>query len=259
MPSWDADQYLKFGEERTRACRDLVARVAIASVKTAIDLGCGPGNSTQIIAERWPGAQVIGLDSSADMIGAARLRNPDGAWLVGDIAAWARDDGGRFDLVCSNAALQWVTGHAALYPRLLERVSHGGAFAAQIPHNFDSPAHRAARELAGSRAWRAELGDHRSPEYEVHDGAFYYDALAPLAARLDIWETTYFQIFPGPSGIVEWYRGTALRPYLDALDNDALRERFCADYLAAIRPSYPQRADGRVAFPFRRLFVIAYC
>jgi trans-aconitate 2-methyltransferase len=258
MPTWSPDQYLRFGDLRTQACRDLVARVAIASPRVVVDLGCGPGNSTEVLAERWPDAAITGLDSSVAMIEAARRAHPQGQWKVGDIAAWDADDEGPFDVVFSNAALQWVDDHAALYPRLLAHAGPGGALAVQVPANYDGLAHRLMRDLAGSAAWRAQLPADGVREWHVHQPEFYYDVLAPHAARVDVWTTEYMHIMAGPEAIVEWYKGTGLRPYLDALGSDAARAAFTAEYLSLIQAAFPRRADGRVIFPFQRLFVVAY-
>jgi len=256
MPTWNAGQYLKFGDERTRPCHDLAARVELETPRRIIDLGCGPGNSAAVIAERWPRASLTGLDSSPEMIQTARLEYPQYEWLVGDIGQWAQSQA-SFDLVFSNAALQWVTNHEAVYPRLLERTAPGGALAFQVPANLDAPAHRLMRDLAASTSWRGRFPAGGVREWFIHDAGFYYDLLAPRCARLDIWETEYMHVLGGPEAIVEWYKGTGLRPFLDVLDEPD-RRHFAADYLQLIRDSYPVRPDGRVLFPFRRLFVIAY-
>ena len=198
MPTWNAGQYLRFADERTRACRDLAARVTIPDVRRAIDLGCGPGNSTQVIAERWPSAELIGLDSSVDMIAKARDSQPDRTWIGGDIATWAASRGEQFDLVFSNAALQWVPDHAGLFPKLLSRVAKGGAFAMQMPGNFDAPAHQAMRELAASAAWRDKFPAGTIREWHAHEPGFYYDTMAPHAGAINLWETTYFHVMEGP-------------------------------------------------------------
>jgi trans-aconitate 2-methyltransferase len=255
MPTWNAAQYLRFADERTRPCRDLAAAVTLEAPRRIIDLGCGPGNSTAVLAGRWPEAEIVGLDSSEAMIAAARRDAPDRSFLVGDIAAWTSE--APFDLVFSNAALQWVDAHEVVYPRLLAQVAPGGALAAQVPSNFDAAAHRAMRELAARPAWQGLLGG-EVREWHVHPPAFYYDALAPRAARLDIWETEYLQVMPDAAAIVAWYKGTGLRPFLDKLPGEATRQRFLGDYLEAITAAYPARPDGRVLFPFRRMFVIAY-
>jgi trans-aconitate 2-methyltransferase len=258
MPTWNADIYLRFAEERTRPCRDLAARVAIDAPRRVVDLGCGPGNSTQVLAERWPGAQIVGLDNSSAMIAAASKAYPNWQFQLADIAAWFAQGGERPDIVFSNAALQWVPDHEALFPRLLEQVAPGGALAVQVPANFHAPAHRLMRELAASDAWRERLPPEGVREWNVHEPDFYFDALSPHAVRVDLWTAEYIQVMPSAEAIVDWYRGTGLRPFLDALSSDAKREQFSADYLAAIRGAYPPQRNGQVLFPFRRLFVIAY-
>lgn len=263
MPHWDADQYLQFSEERTRPCRELAARVAVESPRQVIDLGCGPGNSTLVLAERWPGALLTGVDSSAEMIEAARrgwpaTRTPAPNWTVGDISHWKAGADGPCDVVFSNAALQWVPDHAALYPHLLAQVAPGGALAVQVPYNLDAPPHRIAREIAASPTWRDRFPPEGVREWHVHDVAYYYDLLALHATRIDLWETEYVQVMPATEAIVEWYKGTGLRPFLQALSSADDRDRYLAAYLEALRADYPPRIDGRVLFPFRRLFLIAY-
>jgi trans-aconitate 2-methyltransferase len=263
MPSWNADQYLKFAAERTQPSRDLLARVAIDAPGRAIDLGCGTGNSTILLAERWPAADISGLDNSSAMIGQAQIAHsrqdwPRQSWITGDIAAWAAEPTGAFDVVFSNAALQWVPDHPHLYPALFSHVAPGGALAAQVPMNLDAPAHIAMRELASTPAWACMLPNEGIREWHVHDAGFYYDLLSPLAARLDLWETEYIHVMDGPAAIVEWYRGTGLRPFLDALPTDGDRENFLADYTDRIAHAYRARPDGKVLFPFRRFFLVAY-
>jgi trans-aconitate 2-methyltransferase len=258
MPTWNADIYLRFAEERTRPCRELAARIASQSPRRIIDLGCGPANSTQVLAERWPDAQIIGIDSSAEMIAAAEKNCRAAKFAVGDIAAWAKQEHEPFDLVFSNAALQWVPDRDGLYSRLLSQVAPGGALAVQVPANIDAPAHRLMRELAASASWRGKFPAGGVREWHAHEPPFYYDELSAGAERIDLWTTEYIQVMPSAEAIVDWYRGTGLRPFLDALATDAEREHFTSDYLSQIRTAYPPQADGRVLFPFRRLFVIAY-
>jgi trans-aconitate 2-methyltransferase len=164
---------------------------------------------------------------------------------------------GEFDLVFSNAAMQWVGDHAATYPKLMGRVAPGGALAVQVPCNFDAPAHRLMRELAASEKWRGRLSRHVR-EWHVHEAAFYYDVMAPCSARVDIWHTEYIHILPDSAGIVEWYKGTGLRPFLDALASDESRGEFLAEYTKLIEGGFGRQADGKVLFPFQRLFLIAY-
>jgi len=258
VPTWNADQYLRFGDERTQPCRDLVARIALASPRRIIDLGCGPGNSTEVLAKQWPDAQLTGLDSSPDMIDAARRTYPNRTWIVGEIAAWAAAGDEAFDIVFSNAAMHWVNDHAGIYPQLLNRVAGGGALAVQVPCNYDGAAHRLMRELELSDGWRGAFPAGGVREWHVHGPGFYYDVLAPHAARIDLWETEYIHVMAGPEAIVDWYKGTGLRPFLDALTSETDRTKFTAEYLERIRAAFPRRPNGRVLFPFRRLFVVAY-
>jgi trans-aconitate 2-methyltransferase len=257
VPTWDAKQYLRFNEERTRPCRELAARVALVAPGHVIDLGCGPGNSTAVLGERWPKAHLIGLDSSTEMISASRRGAPGLDWRVGDIAAWAAENGQLFDVVFSNAALQWVPNHAALLPKLLSRVAPEGALAIQVPGNLDAPAHCLMREMAASAAWSGFFrGGVR--EWHVEDLEAYHDILTPEAADIDLWATEYLHILPDAAGIVEWYKGTGLRPFLDTLPSDEVKNAFTAEYLEHIRRAYPSRPNGSIIFPFRRLFLIAY-
>jgi trans-aconitate 2-methyltransferase len=252
MPEWDSAQYLKFQDERTQPCRDLAARVALDSPASVIDLGCGPGNSTEVVAGRWPHARITGLDSSAAMIAAAKEKYRFRRWVAGEIADWAAGPQ-TYDLVFSNAALQWVPDHANVFPQLLDRVAPGGALAVQMPGNWDAIAHRLMREIAP----RFGIAEHVR-EWYTHQPEFYYDTIAPHARRLDLWITEYMHVLDGAEGIVEWYRGTGMRPFLEALPNDTERSRFTAEYLDAVRDAYPPRANGRVLFAFRRIFLIAY-
>ncbi len=258
MPSWQSEQYLKFEQERTRPCRDLAANIPILNPQRIIDLGCGPGNSTDVLARRWPSAaSLTGLDNSLDMLERASNENPQLQWVHADIAAWLGDDKNTYDVVFSNAALQWVPDHALVFPRLIEKVAPGGVLAVQMPANIDAPAHQRMRDVAASPSWRARFPEAGVREWYVHDAGFYYDALATGAKRLDIWQTTYFHVLANVEAIAEWYRGTGLRPFLDCLANEEERAEFVRDYIDAIRPEYKTRADGQVLFPFKRLFLIA--
>src|ERR1700683_1026334 len=256
MASWDAAQYLKFSDERTRPSRDLAAQIAIAEPQRVIDLGCGPGNSTQVLADRWPEAEITGLDNSAEMVARARETQPERTWIVQGIEDWAATEGAAYDVVFSNAALQWVPDHAALLPKLLSRVRSGGVFAMQMPANYGEHVHRVMRDLASSPGWRRWFPSGNVREWHSHSVEFYYDGLAAHASRLNLWETEYLHVLSSAEAIVEWYRGTGMRPYLQAISDAAEQKRFAAEYLAGIRPAYPTRSDGRVLVPFRRLFAI---
>jgi len=257
MPIWNADTYLKFECERTQPSIDLAARVELKAPRTIVDLGCGPGNSTAVVGRRWPGATITGVDTSPDMLAAARKTYPQWNWLEGDIGTWKAAPAEPVDLLFSNAAFQWVPDHARLLPRLFAQVAAGGALAFQVPANYHHGAHSIIREVAASAEWRGCFPN-GAREWQAQTAPFYYDVLAPLCARLDLWETSYLHVLDEPEAITEWYRGTGLRPWLDLLPGKAEHDRFLANVTARFAEAYPRRADGRVLFPFLRLFAIAY-
>jgi trans-aconitate 2-methyltransferase len=255
MPEWDAQTYLQFANERTRPGVDLAQRVGVVNPRRIIDLGCGPGNSTQVLRQRWPEAEVIGLDSSPHMIEAARKAWPGEKWVLGDAATWTA--GEPFDLVFSNAMLQWLPDHARLCQRLLEQVAPGGALAVQLPAHYELPMHREIVEVSRDPAWDERMNAARTA-LTREPASFYYDTLQPVAARLDLWETIYYHEVPGPDALVEWFRGTGMRPFLEALSSDDERSLFEVMLLKRYMAAYPRRPSGLVLFPFRRLFFVAY-
>lgn len=251
MANWDHVQYLKFGGERTRAARELLARVPLERAAEVVDLGCGPGNSTALLRQRWPEARVVGVDDSPEMLARARSDDPSIEWVEADAGSF--EPSPAPDLLFANAVFQWLPEHGALFPALLERVRPGGVLAVQMPHNFDEPSHELmrrtrARSTPGRPAVRSSAPV-ASPE-------FYYDLLAPRAHAVDIWRTTYEHVMSDAAAIVEWVKGTGLRPFLDDLDATE-RERFLADYTQAIERAYPPRSDGMRLFSFPRLFIVA--
>lgn len=253
MP-WDSTQYLRFEAQRTQPCRDLVRRVELESPATIADLGCGPGNSTAELQKRWPTAKIIGIDNSPDMLERARADYSGIEWVTADIATWTPAE--KVDLLFSNAALQWLPRHRKLLPTLLSHVAPGGYLAIQIPANIDALPHRLMQELAASPDWQDHF-PHQVREWDALEPAAYYDILAPHSATLDIWSTTYLHVLPDPAAIVEWYKGTGLRPWLDALPGEKEKEKFLTDYTARIAQYFHPRPDGKVLFPFERLFLLA--
>ena len=253
MPSWDSQQYLKFADERTQPSVDLVARIPLVAPARIVDLGCGPGNSTAVLRERWRTAEITGVDSSPDMLARAAKDYPREKWEQADITSWA--PARPFDLVFSNATLHWVPAHDTVFPALFGQVNPGGVLAVQMPHNQSSPSHAPMREIAASGPWAEKLRAAREINV-VHGPGYYYDLLAPLAAQLFIWETDYIHVMADVPAILEWVRGTGLRPFLDALSPDE-QAAFTRLYLARLRENYPPQPDGRVLFPFRRLFIVA--
>ncbi len=250
---WDPAQYGKFAPARLRPVEDLLARIGLDAPATIYDLGCGDGRVTRLIAGRWPGAGITGVDSSPEMLEAARKLLPGVDWVQADLAAWSAE--APANLVFANASLQWLDDHEALFPRLAAMVATGGVLAIQMPRNFDAPSHNCMREAARAGPWKAKLEgkDRGSP---VAEASAYYAMLAPHAAHIDIWETDYGHALEGDDPVVEWTMGTGLRPYLAPLD-EAEREAFLADYRRRIAAAYPRRDDGVTLFPFRRLFIVA--
>lgn len=251
--SWSAQQYTRFELERTRPVRDLVAAIDSEPVRVAVDLGCGPGNSTEVLAQRFATAQITGIDNAEDMLAAARQRLPQVSFELADIGNWAPD--ARVDVILANASLQWVPDHQQLYPRLVSRLNSGGTLAVQTPDNLEEPAHRLLREVAAQGPWAQKLSGFALPPR--HDAAFYYRLLKPECRQVDVWRTTYHHALAGgAAAVVEWFKGSALRPYLARLQADE-QHAFVAHYQAAVGKAYGQLDDGTVLLPFPRLFVVA--
>lgn len=252
--SWSAHKYVAFEEERTRPVRDLLWALPKLAVRRAIDLGCGPGNSTEVLQARFPGAQVSGIDSSQDMILAARQRLPQLQFTLADVAEWREP--GPYDLILANAVFQWLPNHATLFPALIGKLAPGGALAVQMPDNLEVPAHRLMRDTAAQGPWSAKLAHAAEARAPLHEAEWYHQLLRPLAARVDIWRTTYYHTLSGAAAIVEWFKGSGLRPYLQPL-TEVERDAYLKRYTAAIAAAYPALADGSVLLPFPRLFLVA--
>jgi trans-aconitate 2-methyltransferase len=251
---WSARQYLKFEDERTRPPRDLLAQVPLRSARRVFDLGCGPANSTELLIERFPDAEVIGLDSSPAMLAQAHERLPQGVFMQADLTTWTPPQ--ATDLLFGNAVFQWVPKHEAVLARLLQSLPEGGVLAVQMPDNTDEPALALMREVASKGPWAATLAAANAARDELPRPGAYYDLLRPLCANIDIWHTVYNHVMAGPEAIVEWFKGSALRPFLSALDAE-MQAGFLAAYTARIAQSYPPRFDGHVLLRFPRLFIVA--
>ncbi|MGE5545406.1 MAG: methyltransferase domain-containing protein [Solirubrobacterales bacterium] len=249
--TWDPTVYTAFAQPRLRPALDLLGRIDAAAPARVADIGCGTGNVTRLLAERWPVAAVTGVDSSAEML--AEATDARITWVRADAGTWCPE--APLDVLFSNAALHWLDDHVALFPRLLGMLAPGGTLAVQMPRNHGAPSHTCMVAAAEAGPWAERLAPILRPS-PVAEPSFYYDVLAPRAARLEIWETEYLQVLDGDDPVVRWTTGTALKPLLDALDQP-WRAEFLADYTARIRASYPQRADGKTLFPFRRLFIVA--
>jgi trans-aconitate 2-methyltransferase len=246
--SWSARQYVRFEDERTRPVRDLLAALPRVEAHTAIDIGCGPGNSTELLAARFPGAAVSGIDGSPDMIAAAQARLPGLRFDLEDITRWADAAGGpagdgpaSFDVILANAVLQWVPDHARLFPALKARLAPGGCLAVQMPDG----------------AWAGKLANCSAARSPIDAADRYHELLRGADCKVDVWRTTYHHsLAGGAAGVVEWFKGSGLRPFIEPLD-DHERNEFLARYLAAVAQAYPAMADGSVLLPFPRLFIVA--
>lgn len=260
--TWDPEQYLRFADERARPFYDLMARSGSESPQAVVDLGCGPGNLTAVLSDKWPSARVIGIDSSAEMIGrATELARPGRLeFRQADLVGWRPE--GPVDAIICNAALHWVTGHLSLLPGFVAALAPGGCLAFQVPANFGLPSHVLLRELSLSERWRATLGPAVERGPSSHEPAEYLEVLldCPRVVRVEVWETTYYHVLSGPDPVLDWVRGTGLRPVLEALRAPAegrppgQEEEFLSAYAAALRAAYPKDAAGRTIFPFRRIF-----
>ncbi|MFE1601735.1 trans-aconitate 2-methyltransferase [Methylobacterium sp. ID0610] len=254
MAGWDAAQYLKFADERTRPAADLLARVPLQAPARVVDLGCGPGNSTELLVARFPQADIRGLDSSPEMLDAARQRLPGIAFAEADIATFRPEP--PPDLLFANAVLQWLPDHASLLPRLARSLAPGGCLAVQMPDNLEEPSHRLMRAVAGEPPFATRLAAAAASRARIGSFAEYDAWLSAAGCTVEIWRTTYVHPLAGHRGIVEWVRGTGLRPFLDPLDGEG-QAAFLARYEAALAEAYPPQSDGRVLLPFPRLFLVA--
>ena len=252
---WDATVYQRYRDERARPFHDLLARVRADAPSYVVDLGCGPGDCTATLLDRWPDATVTGVDSSPEMVAAARAHEVRDrlSFVQGDLRSWAA--GRPVDVLVSNATLQWVRGHLDLLPRLVGMLTPGGWLGFQVPGNFSAPSHTLLADLRGSARWRHRVGEDADRSAAVHEPAAYLAALADLGLHADVWETTYLHVLPGPDAVLEWTRGTSLRPVLAALDG-AEQAEFLSEYGERLRDAYPQGPHGTV-LPFRRIFVVA--
>ncbi|WP_406861384.1 trans-aconitate 2-methyltransferase [Streptomyces sp. HUAS MG47] len=265
-PTWDPQQYLRHSGHRTRPFLDLLARVpdlpAAGRPARIADLGCGAGNVTALLADRWPDALITGFDNSPEMLQRAAKEyagpTPGGGRLdfrPGDLADWTPEE--PYDLIVSNAALQWVPGHADSFPGWLDALAPGGVLAFQVPGNFVAPSHRLLRDLCTRPEWRDRLGDYLRGPASVLDPAEYLTRLLGLGCEVDVWETTYCHLLTGEDPVLDWVKGTGLRPVLTALGDDPEAvDAFLAQYRDLLRAAYPPGPHGTV-FPFRRLFAVA--
>lgn len=254
MSDWNPALYSRFEDERTRPARELLARVPLGAAHVAYDLGCGPGNSTELLVARFPSATVIGTDNSQSMLDSAKKRLPAARFELSDIASWQPET--PPDLIYANAALQWVGDHETLLPKLFAMLAPGGVLAIQMPDNREESTHRLMREVASEPPWEHHIGPAASVRTKLLTLNTYYDLLAPHAAQLDVWRTAYQHPMDSAGAIVEWVSATGLRPFVDPLPTD-LRASYLAEYERRIDAAYTVRSDGKRLLAFPRLFIVA--
>jgi trans-aconitate 2-methyltransferase len=250
--AWDPETYLAFENERTRPAAELLLRVPAADPARVADFGCGPGNSTALLARRWPLSDLEGIDNSPEMLDRARGSDFPARWTPGDLSHWSPEK--PYDVIFSNATLQWLGDYAKLLPRLMSFLSASGYLAFQVPRNFEAPSHALMRAVAADGPWAAKLAAVRRMSTPTPEECF--TILEPHASTIDIWETEYLHVLSGEDAVYRWVSGTGLRPYVDSLEG-VEREGFVDEYKMRLREAYPMRASGKTLLAFRRLFCVA--
>ena len=253
MADWNSAQYLKFKAQRTQPALDLASRIDINPLEI-IDIGCGPGNSTRVVKNRFPNARVVGSDTSENMLETARRDNPDCEFIQLDAGGDLSEFSGKFDLVFSNACIQWIPEHEVLLPKLFSMLKSGGELAVQVTVNFDEPIHQIIGRVSSSEKWREKLN---LPQlfYTLTESE-YFDILSDLTDDFEMWKTVYFHRMPSIDSIIEWYKSTGLKPYLEVL-SDAEKTEFTNDVKRELEKAYPAQKNGEIIFRFPRLFFIA--
>lgn len=250
--SWDPSIYLKFDDKRTRPAAELLGRIQADDPRHIVDLGCGPGNSTALLAARWPQAEITGVDSSQEMLDKAASTDIPATWALADISSWRASV--PADVLFTNAALQWLGDHPSLFPSLMSEVAPGGTLAIQMPRNFDAPSHTLLREAVEETNNPGLISLLR--DNPVADPDIYHRLLRPHATSIDIWETTYLQVLTGEDAVLAWTSGTALVPFTSVLEG-AECDDFVDNYRQKLAAAYPPEADGSTLFAFKRIFIVA--
>lgn len=254
MFSWNSNQYLKFEAERTQPAIDLVNRINISNPRNIIDIGCGPGNSTEVLQKRFPNSKIIGIDSSEEMISKAKSQYNDIEFICCDVRdLFCREE--KYDVVFSNACIQWIPNHNELLKNLMNLLNYNGVLAVQIPYNHNEPIHKIISEVTHSTKW-ADCFENPREQYVFDFSEYYYDLLVDISREFDIWQTTYFHKMKSHNDILEWYRGTGLRPYLELLDENQKAD-FENDILEKVKQYYSRQSNGDIIFKFPRLFFTA--
>jgi trans-aconitate 2-methyltransferase len=255
VKDWNPDLYLKFRNERTQPSIDLISKIQIGfQPKSILDVGCGPGNSSQALLQRWPDAILTGIDNSVNMIEKAKTNFPGQSWIVADASRYTSDS--KYDLVFSNAVIQWIPNHVDLFKRLFNLTNNGGVLAIQVPRFNTMPVSKAIQRVANKEIW-TEVTRGSLESFTYHDEKYYYDLMSIYSKSIEMWQTDYIHILESHHSIIEWIRSTGIKPYLDRL-KDGVKPLFENEILAEIKSDYPVQSDGKVLFPFKRLFMIGY-
>ncbi len=256
MADWNPNEYLVFEKERSRPAADLVRRINHSNPQSIMDVGCGPGNSTNILYERWKNANITGIDNSQAMLEKAKMINSSINWVLCD-AGGDLSHLGKFDIIFSNAVFQWIAQNDVLVAKLFEMLNQNGVLAVQIPYVKEMPIHKIIMDQTSRPKW-SEYFRHLSTSYQLYSPEFYYDVLSGITQDIDLWETRYFHIMNGYDDILQWFTSTGLRPYLECLHDEIKIMEFKNDILAEIRHNYTTYRDGKILFPFHRIFFTAY-
>ena len=254
MADWKPDLYLQFERDRSLPARDLISRLPKIDEPRIVDLGCGPGNSTELLLETFPDARISGVDNSPAMIAAARKRLRGVEFKLADIAAWRPEQ--PCDVIFANAVLQWLPSRLEVMKALVGSLTPGGCLAVQMPDNLQEPSHQLMRAVASRPRFHAALAEAAKARAPIEPMDAFYDALCPLAREVEVWRTTYFPVLGGPDAIVGWVSSTGLKPFIDPLQGEE-RAAYLAEYRDEIAKAYPPRFDGRVLLPFPRVFIVA--
>lgn len=252
---WNPELYLKFKEERTQPAIDLSARVNVENPKKIMDVGCGPGNSTNVLSKRWPESEVIGIDSSSSMIKSAKNNYPNMEWRIEDVTKMVIKE--KYDLIFSNATIQWIQNQEKLISNLVKMLEEEGALAVQVPLYHNMPVSHAIKKVSLNERWKKETMG-ANDAFTFHSSDYYYDILSVEVESISMWETFYFHIMPSHQNIVEMIKSTGMKTFLEMLDTPEEKIAFEKDVLKEITKVYPAQKDGKVLFPFKRLFFIGY-
>lgn len=252
---WNPELYLKFNEERTQPAIDLAARVNLENPEKIMDVGCGPGNSTNVLYDRWPESEIIGIDSSASMIESAKNNYPDMEWRIEDVTKMETEE--KYDIIFSNATIQWIQNHEKLISNLVKMLKDNGALAVQVPLYHNMPVSHAIESVSLNKRWKKQTNK-ANDAFTFHSSDYYYDILSVKVESITMWETSYFHIMPSHQNIVEMLKSTGMRTFMDMLDTKEEKIEFERDVLKEITKVYPVQKDGNVLFPFKRLFFIGY-